>query len=163
MAKKIPNRTLLINLFKYLNVNVDELKILDNRDNRIVIQKVVYFAKKLDLGFTYEYNVFLHGPYSTELGRDYYSLTNEEVNYTDKMVLEPYKIKKLLWLKNQEPFFLEIASTLDFIIEYNSRISIEKAINHVFSMKEEVLKEHDKNIEYIKLVHNEIVANITGE
>ncbi|MGC8581006.1 MAG: hypothetical protein ACP5RS_07030 [Thermoplasmata archaeon] len=159
VENRTDNKKLLINTLKRLNINIDDLKKVDNTEYRIVVQKLIYFAKKIGLGFTYSYNIYLHGPYSTDLAKDYYSITNEDVNNCENILLDDAKIKKLEWLKDKPPIFLEIAATLDSIIEYNNGISYEDAINHVFSIKEEVLAQHNKDIEYIKNVLAEIRSN----
>ncbi len=155
----VNDKALLISLLKRLNIDIDELKDVNNTERRIVVQKVVYFAKKLGMRFTYSYNMYLHGPYSTALADDYYNITKEDVNNCANFPLDVDKIKKLECLKEKPRIFLEIAATLDSIIEYNKGISDEKAIKHVFSMKEEVLKQYDKNIEYVKDVLDEIRSN----
>jgi len=48
-------------------------------DNRIQIQKLLYFAQEFGADFGYDYNMYIHGPYSPALARDYYDGEFREV------------------------------------------------------------------------------------
>ncbi len=46
-------------------------------NNRLKIQKYVYLVKYYGLDMNYDYNTYLHGPYSQQLAWDYYSLAKK--------------------------------------------------------------------------------------
>lgn len=53
-------------------------------EKRLKLQKLVYLAKYFGLDLGYDYNLYLHGPYSPSLADDYYSLPDAaEVDLTE--------------------------------------------------------------------------------
>lgn len=106
-------------------------------DTRLKIQKYTYLAGKLGLKHGYGYSLYIYGPYSRSLAKDYYAL----VENPDKFAAESGQ--QLVSGLNQERFlqlvgnkgadWLEIASTL---IDQNPRFSDDEGlILHVGSIK----------------------------
>ena len=64
------NRLLLSGFLKFMGLDRD--KIVSGRlENRIKAQKFVYFGKKLGLPLSYDFDLYLYGPYSSKLADDY--------------------------------------------------------------------------------------------
>lgn len=47
---------------------------IDNKANRLKLQKAVYLGQAAGVNLGYRYSWYLNGPYSTDLTRDYYKL-----------------------------------------------------------------------------------------
>ncbi len=50
----------------------------ENPTHRMKLQKYVFIAKFLGLNVPYEYNMYMHGPYSRKLAEDYYKLMKKK-------------------------------------------------------------------------------------
>jgi uncharacterized protein YwgA len=124
-------------------------------NNRLRIQKIVFFLSrnKLDRDSTYPYSIYLRGPYSPLLAKDYFSITDDEFNKSEIVIDE--KIKETLEkLKDKSLLWLETASTLMSLMDagYNDK----EAIKRVMELKEAILKEEEKDHNYVKQVSEEI-------
>jgi len=67
-------------------------------DSRLKIQKMVYIGQFFNISGlnNYEFNKYLHGPYSEKLAEDYYTI--------DNIKADPQKIEKFLNDKNFQKF-----------------------------------------------------------
>ncbi|MGC8696766.1 MAG: hypothetical protein ACP5UD_10235 [Conexivisphaera sp.] len=84
--------------------------------SRLKVQKYVYFARFFDYDLGYEYNLYVHGPYSPELAEDYYA-----IDYDDLKGAKPANIRDeeryISLLSGRDDTWLEIASTVMMIAE----------------------------------------------
>lgn len=98
-------------------------------DARLKLQKYVYLARKFGLNLDYNYNLYIHGPYSPELAKEYYALGNIKgikVDLDERFV-DLIKGKSEQWL--------ELAATIVMVFERYSNISDEMVIELVKSSK----------------------------
>ncbi len=141
-------------IFLHKNGIIDVGKVDEENDegfiNRLKIQKCVYLAKYYGLDLGYEYNMYIYGPYSTELSNDYYSIINNIKDY-NKEVNEGFDSMNFLGVvKDKDAEWLEVAVTLlDLHVEYGREI--EKLITRVY-----VMKDSRYSKEYIKSVYEEL-------
>jgi len=97
--------------------------------------------------------MYIHGPYSPQLADDYFSITDDEINNVENN-LDENEIKMVEYLNNKDPLWLEIASTLKFLIDMN--YNDEEAINKVIVLKNDILNAKNKDSQYIKQILQEI-------
>lgn len=96
-------------------------------DDRIRLQKYVYLAKKMGLDFPYNFNLYIHGPYSKELADDYYKLDSIKRKLTPMQLPEDF----IEFLQGKDTPWLEVAATTVFMMERNPEISDEKLVLYV--------------------------------
>lgn len=82
----------------------------DGFNTRFRIQKCVFVAQHLGLGKKYRYNLYLHGPYSPLLSRDYYKAANGEI--ADGGADPDFDRNAVLEIMSNEDDWLELATTL---------------------------------------------------
>ena len=108
------------NFIKFLEENnlVNFTKLEDNEEGfitRFKIQKYVYLAKQLKLDVIYDHGMYLYGPYSRTLAKDYYDLARNPKNYkkSNNMQLGKFDEKKFLTMvKSKDIGWLEISTTM---------------------------------------------------
>jgi len=155
----------LINILKLMGItSISQIKESENPEEddksferRLRIQKIMYFivSKKLDSDLNYSYSVYLRGPYSPDLSKDYFSISENEFENTEDVLGENSSLK--LWIKQlneKDSLWLEIASTLRSFM--NAGYDEEKAIERVTEFKEEILNAEKKDHTYVEKVLKEI-------
>lgn len=80
-------------------------------DDRLKMQKLVYFAKNHGLDAPYEYNLYRYGPYSPSLARDYYEIWRPGDACRGADLLDTKSFVNIL--PSSENSELEIAATID--------------------------------------------------
>ena len=155
----------LINILKIMGIkSISDIKPKSEEDSndfiledkfelRLKIQKLIFFLKKIDKDLDYPYSMYIHGPYSPQLADDYFSITDDEINNVENN-LDENEIKMVEYLNNKDPLWLEIASTLKFLIDMN--YNDEEAINKVIVLKNDILNANNKDSQYIKQILQEI-------
>jgi len=98
-------------------------------DSRLKLQKYVYLGRYFSLPFNYSYNLYIRGPYSPDLAKDYYSLDDVEAS----LVRLPRRFVELVRGKNVE--WLEYATTLLMISKRYPNIGDNLIIKLVKSSK----------------------------
>jgi len=157
----------LINILKLMEItSVSQIKESENPEeddksfeSRLRIQKIMYFivSKKLDNDLNYSYSVYLRGPYSPDLSKDYFSISDEEFRNTEDVLGENSSLK--LWieqLKEKDSLWLEIASTLKMLKDSNW--PDKKAIDRVIEMKHNILNQKNKDPSYVRQVFKEMIG-----
>lgn len=118
-------------------------------ENRIRAQKLVYFGKALGLPLDYDFNIYLYGPYSSALARDYFGMGDEE--WRDAHMDIPEEISAVLdELRSRDVLFLEIAATLHSLRNANPDASDESVIAAVSSLKADRLGEKHRTPDYVR-------------
>ena len=105
--------------------------------NRFKIQKYVYFAQRYGIDLPYNHSIYLRGPYSTSLTRDYYFLANNRDTYDNVEPNLPQSFENeefLTFLRDKDEHWLEIATTL--LDRSNSTSGRAELIEKVFNIKE---------------------------
>ncbi|MHA1369357.1 MAG: hypothetical protein ACTSRA_06545 [Promethearchaeota archaeon] len=60
---------------KYWNLKLDPP--IESYETRLILQKLTYLCKSLGINLNkYEFNLYLNGPYSSDLANDYYKYSN---------------------------------------------------------------------------------------
>jgi len=103
-------------------------------DERVTCQKLVYFANELGIIPKYEFNLYLKGPYSPQLARDLYALSNHfekvpEADFISKNTEDSFKrLDDLLTRTSKNPRTLEVMATLHFFYREtkNKEVAREK-------------------------------------
>jgi uncharacterized protein YwgA len=114
----------------------------DGIDARVRVQKVAYLLKRLGYGIGFEFDLYYHGPYSSELARVIEGLAMLGDRYISELA-EDYcsgnynTIKSIIKLLGQYPTdILEVASTIRSILDApDYRGDLNGAIDHVKFLK----------------------------
>lgn len=87
------------NLMHLLNIDPSRLKNATETDLRLKVQKIVYLLEYIgEPGLDYPYSIYLRGPYSTALAKDYYSIdTTEKGSINNEGLAEWFFEKNVLW------------------------------------------------------------------
>ncbi|MGC9069669.1 MAG: hypothetical protein ACP5IZ_11995, partial [Thermoprotei archaeon] len=103
----INDKAKLLNLLRVLNIKASQIKpesnnewLINNFDIRLKIQKIVYLLKYITKEFNYDFSLYLRGPYSPELAKDYFSITDENIYGNPKQVLSNNSINIVNDLKS---------------------------------------------------------------
>ena len=157
----------LISILKLIGIkSISQIKESENPEEddksfelRLRIQKIMYFliSEKLDKDLNYSYSVYLRGPYSPDLSKDYFSISENEFENTEDVLCENLSLK--LWikqLKEKDSLWLEIASTLKMLKDSNW--PDKKAIDRVIEMKHNILNQKNKDPDYVRQVFKEMIG-----
>ena len=116
--------------------------------NRLKLQKYAFFAKRYGMPFGYRHEMYLYGPYSSELTADYCSLARDPRRYAVDALPTEFRREDLLRDIRNDPRWLEMATT---IMGKNERIKERDALmESVCHMKSQF------GNPYIKKVLNEL-------
>jgi len=107
-------KNMLPDFIRYLEQeNLIVLDIEGNFDTRFWIQKCVFLAKFYGLDLQYTYDMYLYGPYSTELTQAYYDAEKAATIPAVAKLPESFRSEAFLkMVKNRENKWLEIAATI---------------------------------------------------
>lgn len=112
--------------------NVDEF------DDRLKMQKLVYFARECGLDAPYNYNIYRHGPYSPALAEDYYEISGSGNRRGGASKIDTTRFEEVVEDRGNE--WLEIAATIDKIERKFERKGVtnvrSEVIERVSNMKE---------------------------
>ena len=157
-------RKKLIGILKFTGIkSISDIKESQNPEEddksfelRMRIQKIMFFVvnSKADPGLNYLYNVYIRGPYSPELYKDYSSISENEYSMYGEGILSSQILDLLEVLKDKETIWLEIASVIRSLIDNNW--DIEDAIERTIEMKENILKRYNKGPNYVRQVWKEM-------
>lgn len=127
-----------------------KLKIADisNLNNRIKCQKLIYFAKRLGVAPNYNFNLYLHGPYSPYLSNHLHVLKDffKEIMPFEPLsedLIEKYNLLNSINLYDLKT--IEIAATLDILNKNN----LEEAIKKTKELKKCNLKDIEEAIKLL--------------
>ena len=123
----------LAEFVSYLENNkLIEFRILEEGEigfqNRFKIQKYTFLAQRFGLKFPYQHSIYLYGPYSTLLAREYYDLAKNPKYYNDLVPILPESFRSADFLnlvRGKDASWLEIATTL---IARNKTFTEENAL-----------------------------------
>ncbi|MDF2737053.1 MAG: hypothetical protein K0S93_909 [Nitrososphaeraceae archaeon] len=132
-------------------------------NNRLKIQKYVYLAKYFGLDLGYDFDMYLHGPYSSRLTSSYYNVARNTTNLNSITgnLDNTFREREFFdYIGNKDKEWLEVASTL---LELSNHYSdkeclIEKTLNakpHIEKDKvNEIVRELEKsNLLYPRLIN----------
>ncbi|MFZ0511422.1 MAG: hypothetical protein WAM14_07445 [Candidatus Nitrosopolaris sp.] len=122
-------------------------------NNRLKIQKYVYLVKYYGLDMHYDYNMYLHGPYSQQLAWDCYSLAKNPEKYDNAMNVT-IRDQFFELIGNRDTEWLEVASTLLSLREYfRDRASLlDRTANTKERIPIETIQSVFNELEHLKLI-----------
>lgn len=96
---------------------------MENFDDRLRLQKIVYLLWAYGISLGYGFNWYVRGPYSSRLASDGYALNDELFEEGSKIKFENEedivksfkKFKEILGEKIDDPLYLEILASLHYI------------------------------------------------
>lgn len=99
-------------LADFVGVSPEEVKAEDGLEARLRLQKAAFLLKHLRVPpFTsYNFNMYLRGPYSPDLAKEYYSL--EESTPSACVALDKEKEDLVRWFTSHDSRWLEVASSI---------------------------------------------------
>jgi len=127
---------------------------------RLRIQKIMFFLNRnnLDGDLNYSYSIYLRGPYSPDLAKDYFTITEDEFNEAKNLFDNESLLKRTIeFLNKKDLLWLEVASTLRYLID--GGYEKDEAIDRVMELKDYILKENNKDYNYVKGVLEEMEEN----
>lgn len=140
------NPTQLAGLIKRAYPNFD----MTNFDDRLKLQKFVYLIQSCGLNLGYDFKLYLHGPYATQLARDGFDMPN--FSNCNCLKFEDSKSEKILidlldFLKNKKDDTdnMEILASLHFFHDLFPSKS-EKELIEMVKEKNSKFLEKDKDI-----------------
>lgn len=127
--------------------------------SRLRLQKAAYLLKRMGVEpFTkYEFNIYLRGPYSPELAKEYYGELGEE---KEKPEITVEKLESLKWFVEHDEKWLEIASSILLIFEDYPDISYDELFSLLRMSKPWVTREKLDQI-YRELEERSLVGKQT--
>lgn len=124
----------------------------NNFDKRLRLQKVVFLIEHKTKDFKYPFSLYLRGPYSKELAKEYYSITEDSYPESEQPLSEEAK-KLATILSEKDNLWLEIAST---IIMFSDSYKSKDVISRTKEFKEDVIRSEGREIRYVDSVYEEI-------
>jgi len=90
-------------------------------EDRVRLQKFVYLAKHFGIDLKYNFNLYIRGPYSSELADDYYKIERdyegELSEVLDEFIPEEKVDTFIEFAKNKDTEELELIATLLMVLE----------------------------------------------
>lgn len=115
-------------------------------ENRLKLQKYVYFARRFGLKLPYRHSMYLYGPYSRTLVTDCYKIARDRSLYDSAAPDLPSEFDHGSFLRSvkNDPKWLEIATTL---IEQSSAIGKrDKLVENVERTKNGVKRRYIESV-----------------
>ena len=125
------------------SIGIDQID-MDNFDNRLLYQKLIYLTQNYGLSLGYGYSWYVKGPYSPELTKTLFTITPESLVESDNfrfqnddiVIRKIHEIRTILDNKIQDPFFLEILASIVFIKKFlQTEISMENLRGELLKRK----------------------------
>lgn len=99
---------------------------MDNFDNRLMYQKLIYLTQNYGLSLGYGYSWYVKGPYSPELTKTLFTITPEYLSESDNfrfqnddvVIRKIHEISTILNDKIRDPFFLEVLASIVYIKKF---------------------------------------------
>ena len=137
---------------------------LDNFEDRLKLQKLVYLARKMGYNLGYSFSWYARGPYSPSLTRmlfsanDHNLLVLDEAHLNDEETKIVYRLRKFLQDDIEKPKMLELLASIWYFLREKSYTHNEK--NKLIDVI--VRKKSKYNREEVKKAFNRIQRFING-
>ena len=115
--------------------------------DRLLMQKGCFVLNRMGVDPKYRFDLYIRGPYSSELAGDYYDLLNG-TGMTYETDVDPGHIRELSVLIDKGTPFLEAYATLGLVLSYNPGLDTDRLIEFVTDMKPHLKKEIREASEY---------------
>ena len=132
-------------LVKFLGTSPKKLTAVSAIEDRLRLQKAAFLLNHLKVSpFTeYTFSMYLKGPYSPSLARDYYNLGKTRAAH---FTLDPNHMKTLTWFSKREAKWLEVASSILSIKERNKGVGNEDVYSVLTMSKPWVEREYFESV-----------------
>lgn len=141
----------LSSFLKLLKENLNFDFNIRSLDDRIKLQKYVFISKSFGLDLGYNYSLYIHGPYSPDLAKDYYNLNLKDYNTTHLERRFNWRNFKLA-VQGKSVKWLEISVTALSVKETNPDLSRDELLDILIKIKGEAYDKKD-----IKEIFNEAI------
>lgn len=139
-------------------------------EHRLIAQKFVYLLRLKGVEFAYPFRLYVRGPYSALLARDYYQHADEFSRCETESTLSPAEadaVAGLTGLFDKSPSLLEIGATYGYLA-YEMRQPPEQAYRMVRRMKsfysnEQIVKGVNRAKQYLFVPTDEEKAALDAE
>jgi uncharacterized protein YwgA len=136
----------IIAILKDLGINLKNPAEEGNYEARFFLQKIAYITKSLGMDFSYNFGLYLNGPYCSSLADDYYNYPNLVVSLeTDYSLNErELKIQKLIKkeilsksiIEKHKSEFLEALGTILYLKNENPDLMDDEIFRRIKGLKE---------------------------
>ena len=142
----------------------------DQFEHRLIAQKLIYLLKLKGVEFVYPFRLYVRGPYSPPLAREYYQHADEFSRYETESMLSPTEadaVAELTGLFDKSPSLLEIGATYGYLA-YEMHQPPEQAYRAVRRMKsfysnEQIVKGVNRAKQYLFVPTDEEKAALDAE
>jgi len=135
---------------------MNKLKLSDSSfTERIISQKTVYLLQEFGLQTNYDFKWYNYGVYSRELADDIFSSNSLQISLTPTNTDTEVAIKKFADFSVEsikDPLFLELASSVRFLLKQNPFIEKEKLYQKIVELKPHLNNQEQFNQIYERLV-----------
>lgn len=136
------DKACLNGFLKFLEKRVGFTFDVHNFDHRIKLQKYVYLAKVFGWNNDYRYNIYIRGPYSSNLADDYHDLIDMDESLLPSMDFGSFRDLVM----NKDTAWLEVAATLLYIHKsykhhYTGKDLENKVIGRTFELKNTISRD----------------------
>jgi uncharacterized protein YwgA len=131
----------------------------DRFKGRVRIQKVVFLLKSLGQpeAMDYNYNLYVNGPYSTDLAKDYYSEGNSLKTGSQEVNIPEARMKIVVEADEKGVDFMEALTTTISLATENR--SIEDAIKWARDLKPHLASMHWKEVRIFLTAHRSLIQS----
>jgi len=162
----VNDRSKVIACFREAGFRMDK----DRFEHRLVAQKLVYLLKLKGVAFGYPFHLYVRGPYSPLLAREYYQHADEFSRCETASTLSPAEtdsVAELTSLFDKSPSLLEIGATYGYLA-YEIHHSPQQAYRTVRRMKsfysnEQIVKGVNRTKQYLFVPVNKEKAALEAE
>ena len=127
--------------------------------DRFISQKTQYFAQLFGVSPSYQFNLYLRGPYSPALTQDLFAICGIDSDYQKKRFVSDEledRFEQLKdFLKGKEPRQLEIIATLHWLLEV-AELSIPDVKKKMIQLKEVTDIEFSQALKSIQVIRKQI-------
>ncbi|MEN6565308.1 MAG: hypothetical protein ABFC57_03305 [Veillonellales bacterium] len=155
-------RKLLKKLFLAVSeIGFDFSDFIQNQERRIEFQKIVYALQRSKIKFAYNYNLYIHGPYSPSLADDgYYIARNfsefsdaaEQLRLTQKGQERINDAKEFLKNRINDIPWLETLTTIDYLYNEIGIKKQEKLISKFKELKPQFADNNERIVEALEQI-----------
>jgi uncharacterized protein YwgA len=147
-ATKVDARTVELKAFiQFLKEKCGFTFHVNKFDHRIMLQKYVFLAKSLGWPNDYAYNIYIRGPYSPDLAKDYYNPEVISALDTDETTICPIDDERFVHvIKGKDIAWPEVGTTmLSIYINNKERIDGVQGTQFLLERTKSIKSDYDEN------------------
>jgi hypothetical protein len=162
----VDDRSKVIACFREAGFRMDK----DRFEHRLIAQKFVYLLKLKGVEFAYPFRLYVRGPYSPTLAREYYQYADEFSRCETDLALSPAEADSVAGLNglfDKSPSLLEIGATYGYLA-YEMHQPPQQAYRTVKRMKsfysnEQIVKGVNRAKQYLFVPTDDEAAALETE